>query len=238
MGSLVRNQNICRFCATDVSCGQQIYGIYTDTLLSQSGEHTDNLSFTEAALQYLKIKLDIDSPYPQISCCDCADVLQKFVLFYRKLEIGQSKLNEILIAEGSLKIRKRGRPKKGFEKKSKTCDISESVISRQERRKIKLPKRFEESKLDIPVIEDDPLNESTLRIDESNASTSSETHENRNKTPMDEINSILTQFDEKETKSSDIFICEACDKRFTYQEELDTHFEITKQYYYKIYNLH
>ena len=225
MGSLVRNQNICRFCASDIGSGQEYYGIYTDSLPSQQfDKQTVNLSFSAAAAQYLKIKLDIDSAYPRISCVDCADVLQKLVIFYRKLEIGQSKLNEILISEGSLEIRKRGRPKKGFEKKSKESVIAESVIERQVKRKIKLPKRFEESKLEAPIIEDDDLKDSALRIDESNTSAG-ENQEVRNKTAMDEINSILTQFNEKEAKNSDIFMCEACNKRFTYQEELDDHFD-------------
>ena len=118
MGSLLRESDICRFCAGH--CDEKIL-VYRDTIPLQQSDTAAagaaDISYSAAASKYLQIKLDPSSPYPQYSCSDCRLSLQTVVLFYNKLEIGQSKLNEILVAEGSLETKKMGRPRKGFEKK-------------------------------------------------------------------------------------------------------------------------
>ena len=112
---------MCRFCAQE---SDQKFSIYTQTLTSPSprsedGSTKSDLSYSDVASKYLGLKLDVESPYPQFSCLSCTQMIQNLLEFFHLLEIGQSKLTELLIDEGSLELKKRGRPKKGCEKNVK-----------------------------------------------------------------------------------------------------------------------
>lgn len=257
MGSCLRDSKKCRFCAEEVLDGLDLYS--GDTLTSKQYDKdqelvtSSNISLSEASQKYLKLKLDPSSPFPKSSCYGCKLGLQNVISFSDKLEMGQVNLARILISEGvGVEVKKRGRPKKGFEKNRK--EESVSVLNGDTnvgKRKIKLPKKFEETvhdmkgelseskdKVDIEeknadleeyrlnIDEGDGNEEFTVSIDMSNLR---EVKGNPAPNPvLDEINSILTQFDKKEKGkvadlSMNMFYCEVCDQSFPSQECLDLH---------------
>ena len=207
MGSLLRESDICRFCAGH--CDEKIL-VYRDTIPLQQSDTAAagaaDISYSAAASKYLQIKLDPSSPYPQYSCSDCRLSLQTVVLFYNKLEIGQSKLNEILVAEGSLQTKKRGRPRKGFEKRVSVINSPSSNDVTKEKRKVKVPKRFEDSG-DVGKGKDN----------QKDSAVAASPNSQKEGTGTDQENL------EDKKKSSGIYTCEACNKVFGYQDELATH---------------
>merc|ERR1719300_273715 len=75
--------------------------------------------------------------------------LQNIIFFNDKLEKGQLSLAKILLTEGmGQDVKKRGRPKKGFEKNKKESPLKESD-SNVGKRKIRIPKKFQETVHDI-----------------------------------------------------------------------------------------
>ena len=212
MGSLLRGSSVCRFCAQE---SDQKFSIYTQTLTSPSprsedGSTKSDLSYSDVASKYLGLKLDVESPYPQFSCLSCTQMIQNLLEFFHLLEIGQSKLTELLIDEGSLELKKRGRPKKGCEKNVK-LEVQVTKELKSKRRRVKVPKRYEDSS----VPGDDVLRDMTLKIDESKVEPNLAVIEH-SETPPGQA--------ERVKAGSGIFTCEACDKVFSVQEELDEHF--------------
>ena len=219
MGTLLRGSSVCRFCAEE---SDQRFCLYTQTLSSPdpgSGSEiasaVSDVSYSDVASKYLGFKLDENSPFPQFSCSNCTAMLQKLLEFFHRLEVGQAKLTELLIAEGSLEMKKRGRPKKGCEKNVK---LETQVIKdlKSKRRRVKIPKRYEDSS----VPGENVLRDMPLKIDETEVEQNLSVIEN-SETPT---SGDQTAGECMKTDGSGIFTCEACDKVFSVSEELDQHF--------------
>ena len=217
MGTLLRGSGVCRFCAEE---SDQRFCLYTQTL-SRPGSGSEitsavsDVSYSDVASKYLGFKLDENSPFPQFSCSNCTAMLQKLLEFFHRLELGQAKLTELLIAEGSLEMKKRGRPKKGCEKKVK---LETQVIKdlKSKRRRVKIPKRYEDSSVPGESV----LRDMPLKIDETEVEQNLSVIEN-SETPA---SGDQTAGDCVKAEGSGIFTCEACDKVFSVSEELDQHF--------------
>jgi len=251
MGTLLRDSIKCRFCAEEVENGSDVYG--TEYMTCNSYRKNDhekvvsarNISYSEASEKYLKLKLDPNSPFPRYICFTCKTGLQELINFIDKLEVGQENLARILISEGGeILNKKRGRPKKGFEKKVKEIVIEDNY-STVGKRKIKMPKKFDEMIHDITGQANEEKDDSEeknadlekykLNIDEGESiteeisvsidmSTLSNTKTNQANNPVfDEINSILTQFEKKEAESDTVLYCELCELAFKSPESLDLH---------------
>ena len=251
MGTLLRDSIKCRFCAEELENGSDLYGTECLTSMSYSkNDHekvisTRNISFSEASEKYLKLKLDPNSPFPRYICCTCKTGLQKLISFCDKLEIGQENMARILIREGGeILSKKRGRPKKGFEKKVKEI-VNEGNYSTVGKRKIKMPKKFDEMVHDMTGQGEEERDDSEeknadlekykLNIDEGETiseeisvsidmSSLSNSKTNQANNPVfDEINSILTQFEKKEAEGDAVLYCELCELAFKTQENLELH---------------
>ena len=140
MGTLLKDRYICRFCAKE---DKDYHNLYSENISCQKCDDQCSMSYTQVSNQYLKVKLEETSFYPRFSCFDCSCFLLKLVTFYKTLENGQSKLDEILISEGHLEIKKRGRPKKGLEKIVPIKQIEHQ--HKFGKRKIKPPSRFQDA---------------------------------------------------------------------------------------------
>ena len=140
MGTLLKDRHICRFCAKE---DKDYHNLYSENIFCQKCDDQCSMSYTQVSNQYLKVKLEETSFYPRFSCFDCSCFLLKLVTFYKTLENGQSKLEEILISEGHLEIKKRGRPKKGLENIVPTKQIEHQL--KFGKRKIKPPSRFQDA---------------------------------------------------------------------------------------------
>ena len=219
MGTLLRGSGVCRFCAEE---SDQRFCLYTQTLVSpgsgsgpEIASAVSDVSYSDVSSKYLGLKLDESSPFPQFSCSNCTAMIQSLLEFFHRLKIGQAKLTELLIAEGSLEMKKRGRPKKGCEKNVK---LETQVIRelKSKRRRVKIPKRYEDSS----VPGEDVLRDTPLKIDETKVENSLSVIENSEETP----NSGDQTGESVKTEGSGIFTCEACDKVFSVSEELDEHF--------------
>ena len=143
---------MCRFCATH---SDDNFNIFTDQLQcgdADTEEDQTHISYSELCAKYLKLRLDTNTPYPRVGCSDCRDQLKMLIGFFRRVETGQSKLHELLVAEGSIESKKRGRPKKGFEK-NKQQQLEETHSGLSTKRKIRIPKKFQDSIIDKDVSE-------------------------------------------------------------------------------------
>ena len=239
MGSL-KVSNRCRFCSTDTDPDKLRNLFSNETRLhcaqfckDEDTESLIEISLVEAAIKFLKLKLDPASPFPQCSCVSCLEGLQNLIVFLNNLERGQLNLADLLISEGGelLPVKKRGRPKKGFEKsKIAGKEISDYIENtpKIEKRKKRIPKRFEDYKNTLAVKDPDEkaadFEESKLNIDEGDgkleaAAVSLEVSLTEVAGPcneahpvFEEINTILSQFDEKEkyrkAVSVSLFDCE------------------------------
>ena len=154
-------------------------------------------------------------------------------MLHMRVEQGQVRMQELLRQDqGQGGRRGRGRPRKGEERVKEVVVKAEG--SEVGRRKTKLPKRFEETVHDLkpsPAEEErsDYLEESRLNIDlgEEVTVTIDLLNSKPSKNPViDEINSILNQFDQSEKEkvggvSFEIVCCEVCDKTFASQKQVD-----------------
>ena len=256
MGTLLKSSKRCRFCGEEVEDGLDLYSelFLTSKQLDDDEDvaTTVTILICDAAFKYLKLKLDPESPFPKYCCPECKMGLQAVIDFSDKLELGQVNMAKILITEGiGVEVKKRGRPRKGFEKVKKEESKTSKEDSSIGKRKIKVPKKFEETvhelknniddtkhKVDIEeknadleeyrlnIDEGDGNEEFTVSIDMSNLS---DTKTNPGSNPvLDEINSILTQFDKKERAdvsdaTLNVHYCEVCDHSFPSQECLNIH---------------
>lgn len=257
MGTLLRNSRRCRFCGEEIAGVLNLYS--EESLISRQSSKDLNLEsvsilLSEASYKYLKLKLDPESPFPKYVCSECKEGLQAVINFSDKLEFGQLTMAKILITEGvGSEVKKRGRPKKGFEKIKKMESLSNTLKEDTNigKRKIKLPKKFDETVHDLKNEISDPkqkidieeknadLEEYKLNIDEGDGneeftvsidmSNLRDAKVNSGPNPvLDEINSILTQFDKKEKSQVSsgtltVFYCEVCDHSFPSQECVDIH---------------
>ena len=222
MGTLLRGSSLCRFCAEE---SDQRFCLYTKTLNSpgsESASAVSAVSYSDVSSKYLGLKLDANSPFPQFSCSNCTDMIQNLLEFFHRLEIGQSKLTELLIAEGSLEVKKRGRPKKGCEKTPVKLETQVIRELKSKRRRVKVPKRYEDSS----VAGEDVLRDTPLKIDETKVDLNSAVIENSNncETPTAAEAASDHIRESVKTEGSGIFTCEARDKVFSVSEELDEHF--------------
>ena len=256
MGTLLKSSKRCRFCGEEVEDGLDLFSelFLTSKQLDDDEDvaTTVTILICDAAFKYLKLKLDPESPFPKYCCPECKMGLQAVIDFSDKLELGQVNMAKILITEGiGVEVKKRGRPRKGFEKVKKEESKTSKEDSSIGKRKIKVPKKFEETvhelknniddtkhKVDIEeknadleeyrlnIDEGDGNEEFTVSIDMSNLS---DTKTNPGSNPvLDEINSILTQFDKKERAdvsdaTLNVHYCEVCDHSFPSQECLNIH---------------
>ena len=222
MGTLLRDSKKCRFCGEDIDHGLELFK--GETMISKLYDKAEELetsvyiSFSQASQKYLKLKLDPSSPFPRCTCYSCKVGLQNVISFNDKLEVGQVRLARILISEGGGEevgeLKKRGRPRKGFEKNKNETIFSLNENTQVGKRKIKLPKKFEETVHDMKseVIDktvdieekNADLEEYRLNIDEGDGNEEftvsidmSNLRETKAPPPpnpvLDEINSILTQ---------------------------------------------
>ena len=143
MGTLLKDSDRCRFCGFQVS--ELKFGLFTDNLTvlhSDPPDSTTTISFTKAAKDLLNLNLDAKSGFSQISCHSCKISLENFSNFLNKVKVGQSNLLEIMKSEGTIELKKKGRPRKGFEKSSPNTN-KESLLIAGKRTK-KITKKFEE----------------------------------------------------------------------------------------------
>ena len=202
MGSILRDSDRCRFCASQVS--ELKFGLYTDSLSvlrsDENGQHQHtSISFTHAAKELLNLKLDAESGFSQVSCHSCKTSLENFSNFLHKVNVGQNNLLEIMKSEGSLLIKKKGRPKKGSEKRSPIQNDENLIISGK--RVKRTTKKFEEF-------------ESSHKNDEEFLKSNA-------------MSSILKQMKDDDgggdAKRLGVYNCDACNKVFRVQEDLDWH---------------
>ena len=202
MGTLLKDSDRCRFCASQVT--ELKFGLYTDSLsllhldLNLPDQQT-SISFTKAAKELLNLKLDAKSAFSQISCHSCKISLENFSNFLHKVNAGQNNLLEIMKSEGSLLLKKKGRPKKEKGSENSTIEKNENLIISGKRQK-RTTKKFEE------------FESSHKSQDES--------------WKKDELSSILKPSDHvggAGRGTLGVFNCEACNKVFRLQEDLDSH---------------
>lgn len=230
MGSLHESQR-CRLCGEETEEKEDIFTIYI-----QVGEGC-TISASVAAEQLFRLKLSKASPLPRHLCDWCKKALQQAALLLKKVENGQRNLATLLAESG---YRGRGRPRKdttATPPNSKPSNL-ELVGSQVGKRRVKLPKRFEETVHSLNLKEDvkadggdleetgeDAGEDFTVTIDltESKASQSNPV--------IAEINSILNQFDHQQSDqrkkctvgvTSDL-ACEVCDQTFVKEKELGEH---------------
>ena len=137
MGTLLRDSNRCRFCGLQVT--ELKYGLFTDNLAVLQSELPDsatNISFTKAAKDLLNLSLDAKSGFSQISCHSCKINLENFSNFRNKVNVGQCNLLEIMKSEGTIEVKKKGRPKKGFEKSSPNFNQESLLLAGKRTKKI------------------------------------------------------------------------------------------------------
>lgn len=194
MGTLLKDSDRCRFCAFQVS--ELKFGLYSDLLTVLQTDPPDSqsaISFTKAAKDLLNLNLDAKSGFSQISCHSCKISLENFSNFLNKVNVGQTNLLEIMKSEGTIEVKKKGRPRKGFEKNSPNTN-KESLLIASKRPK-KTTKKFEEF--------------------ENSQKTEAETTK---------VSSIMNQISgEVRGGTLGVFNCEACNKVFRLQEDLDSH---------------
>ena len=192
------------------------------------------LALVQAVELLLRLRVLTSSPLPRKVCAKCQDLVEQALVLHRRVERGQAALQEMLRQEQGQETRRgRGRPRKGEEKiKEVGCKLEESAVGR---RKITVPKRFEQTVHELKPSEEeklDDMEENRLNIDEGEEVTV--TIDLSNSKPsenpvVDEINSILNQFDQSEKEvggsavSYEIISCEVCDKTFTGVKQLHLH---------------
>jgi len=165
MGSLLKDKQICRFCASE---NKEYQNLYSESISCQKCDDECSVTYSQISNQYLKVKLEETSFYPRFSCFDCSCFLLKLVNFYKTLESGQSKLEDILIAEGRLEFKKRGRPRKGFEKNISTSEKPIENLHKLGKRKIKPPSRFQDATLvsvKSETVDDEKEKDSDVAVD-------------------------------------------------------------------------
>lgn len=230
MGSLHESQR-CRLCGEETEEEEDIFTIYL-----QVGEEC-TISASVAAEQLFRLKLSRASPLPRYLCDWCKKALQQAALLLKKVENGQRNLATLLAESG---YRGRGRPRKdatATPPDSKPSKL-EIVGSQVGKRRVKLPKRFEETIHSLNLKEDVKADDGDLEETGEDAGEDftvtidlTESKASQSNPVIAEINSILNQFDHHQSDqrrkcavgvTSDL-ACEVCDRTFVKEKELGEH---------------